>query len=98
MNKLFYPAIFHREDEGFWVSFPDFPECFTEGDNMESAYEMAVDALSLAITSRKAENIEIPQASQPDEITFEDGGLIVIEFFASASGSIDVKIESEMIF
>ena len=27
MKKLFYPAIFHKEDDGFWVSFPDFPEC-----------------------------------------------------------------------
>ena len=43
MNKLFYPAIFHREGDGFWVTFPDFPECFTEGDNMELAYEMAVE-------------------------------------------------------
>ena len=53
MKKLFYPAIFHKEDDGFWVSFPDFPECLTEGDNMEQAYDMAVDALGLAITSRK---------------------------------------------
>ena len=52
MKKLFYPAIFHKEDDGFWVSFPDFPECLTEGDNMEQAYDMAVDALGLAITSR----------------------------------------------
>ena len=37
MNKLFYPAIFHREDEGFWVSFPDFPECLTEGDDIPAA-------------------------------------------------------------
>ena len=49
MNKLFYPAIFHKDEEnGFWVSFPDFPECLTEGDDMEKAYEMAVDALGLA--------------------------------------------------
>ena len=59
MNKLFYPAIFHREGDGFWVTFPDFPECFTEGDNMEAAYEMAVDALGLAITSRKSEGMEL---------------------------------------
>ena len=45
MNKLFYPAIFHREDEGFWVSFPDFPECLTEGDDMDHAYEMAEHAI-----------------------------------------------------
>lgn len=80
VNKLFYPAIFHREEEGFWVTFPDFPECFTEGDNMELAYEMAVEALGLAITSRKAENQEIPIASQPDTITIEEGILVVVEF------------------
>lgn len=79
MNKLFYPAIFHRE-EGFWVSFPDFPECFTEGDNMELAYEMAVEALGLAITSRKAEGTVLPKPSQPDEIVVEDGTLVVVEF------------------
>ena len=53
MNKLFYPAIFHIADEGgFWVSFPDIPECLTEGDNIEQAYEMAVDALGLCITDQ----------------------------------------------
>ena len=73
VNKLFYPAIFHREGEGFWVTFPDFPECFTEGDDMELAYEMAVEALGLAITSRKAENQEIPTASPVDTITVDEG-------------------------
>lgn len=80
VNKLFYPAIFHREGDGFWVTFPDFPECFTEGDNMELAYEMAVEALGLAITSRKTENQEIPIASQPDTIVIEEGILVVVEF------------------
>ena len=41
MEKLFYPALFHKSEEGgFWISFPDFPECFTEGDDMKQAYEM----------------------------------------------------------
>ena len=39
MKKLFYPAIFHKEDDGFWVSFPDFPECLTEGDNVHLPYK-----------------------------------------------------------
>ena len=43
MNKLFYPSVFHKAEEGgFWVSFPDFPECFTEDGDMAQAYEMAV--------------------------------------------------------
>ena len=51
MQKLFYPSIFHKAEEGgFWVSFPDIPECLTEGDDMRQAYEMASDALGLVIS------------------------------------------------
>ena len=40
-NRLFYPAVFHKAEEGgFWVSFPDFPECMTQGDSMDEAYEL----------------------------------------------------------
>ena len=56
MGKFFYPAIFHKAEEGgFWISFPDIPECLTEGDNMQQAYEMAVEALGLALVNRKEE-------------------------------------------
>lgn len=57
MQKLFYPAIFHTAEEGgFWITFPDLPECMTQGEDMQSAYEMAVEALGLALTGRKAGN------------------------------------------
>lgn len=50
MNKLFYPAVFHKAEEGgFWITFPDFPECMTQGDTLEEAYEMAIDALKLCL-------------------------------------------------
>ncbi|MBO5159336.1 MAG: type II toxin-antitoxin system HicB family antitoxin [Lachnospiraceae bacterium] len=80
MRQLFYPAIFHKEEEGFWVSFPDFPECFTEGDNMEQAYQMAVEALGLAITSRKEEGEEIPNPTVPEKVDVGDGMLVVVNF------------------
>lgn len=82
MNKLFYPAVFHKAEEGgFWISFPDIPECFTQGDDMEQAYEMAVDALGLALTSREAEKQPFPAASNPSSLTLEPNSfLVVIEF------------------
>lgn len=81
MSKLFYPAIFHEAEEGgFWVSFPDFPECFTDGDSMEQVYEMAVDALGLAITSRKKEGKEIPKPSSINKISSEKGIFAIIGF------------------
>lgn len=82
MNKLFYPAIFHKAEEGgYWVTFPDIPECMTQGDDMTEAYEMAVDALGLAITSREEEKVDIPVASEPFDIeTKENEVCVVIEF------------------
>lgn len=82
MNKLFYPAIFHTAEEGgFWITFPDIPECMTQGDDMQQAYEMAVDALGLALSSRKEEKLEIPVPSEPHQITTStDEYCVVIEF------------------
>lgn len=82
MNKLFYPALFHKAEEGgFWVSFPDIPECLTQGDDMAQAYEMAVEALGLALTCREKEQQPIPSSSDPTAISPEpDSFLAVIEF------------------
>ena len=82
MNKLFFPAIFHKAEEGgFWISFPNLPECLTQGENMEDAYEMAFDALGLAITDRENENQTIPHASDPSSIKVDDDSfLVVVEF------------------
>ena len=82
MNKLFYPAIFHvAEEGGFWITFPDLPECMTQGDSMQEAYEMAVDALGLALTSREQEKQEIPTASEVNLIPVgKDEYCVIIEF------------------
>lgn len=81
MNKLFYPAIFHRAEEGgFWVSFPDFPECLTEGDDMQQAYEMAFEALGIALVGRKEEGAEIPKPTEVDQISVDDGTIVIVEF------------------
>ncbi len=81
MNRIFYPAIFHKAEEGgFWVSFPDIPECMTQGEDLQQAYEMSVDALGLSITTMEENKEELPVPSSPDQIDAEDGMLVVIEF------------------
>ena len=81
MNKLFYPAVFHKAEEGgFWVTFPDIPECMTQGDDMQQAYEMAVDALGLSLSTMEDENEKIPEASPIDKVNVSDGFLVVVEF------------------
>lgn len=82
MKKLFYPAIFHKAEEGgSWITFPDLPECITEGDDMEEAYNMAVDALGLALTDRIKSKEELPKASDIENIEKpEDGVIVVVQF------------------
>ena len=71
-KRLFYPAVFHRAEEGgFWVTFPDIPECMTQGEDMQEAYEMAADALGLSLTTIDNEGETLPKASSADEITVE---------------------------
>lgn len=97
MKKLFYPALFHKAEEGgFWISFPDIPECLTQGEDMTQAYEMAVDALGLALTCREKERQPFPDVSDPTMITPEpDSFLVVIEFdmlaYKKRTGSRAVK-------
>ena len=82
MHKLFYPAVFHEAEEGgFWITFPDLPECITEGDDMATAYEMASDALGLCLESRIEEGGSIPEPSSPGAVTVESNAfLVIIEF------------------
>lgn len=80
-NKFFYPALFHKAEEGgFWVSFPDLPECLTQGENMEDAYGMAIDALGLALEDRIREK-DIPAPSTIDAIEYDSNTYpVIIEF------------------
>ena len=50
-------------------------------DSMQQAYEMAVDALGLSITTMEAEKISLPKASEPDQIHLEkEEYLVIVEF------------------
>lgn len=79
MGKLFYPAVFHNADEGgYWIEFPDIPECLTEGDTLEKAYDMAMDALGLALSERLKSKEKLPDASTP--AAPEDGFIAIVVF------------------
>ena len=80
MERLFYPAVFHKAEEGgYWVTFPDIPECITEGDDMAAAYDMAVEALGLALEEKIDNKEKLPVASDVDDI--KDSGTVVIVQF-----------------
>ena len=79
LKKLFYPAVFAPEEGGgFSVSFPDIEGCFTQGETIEEAYEMAFDALGLAISLFEDEKRPLPKPSSPDKIKLNKNEFIVI--------------------
>lgn len=81
MAKYFYPAIFHEEEKGYSVSFPDLDGCFSEGDTLSETYEMAFDAIGLYLTDLLENKKEIPCPSLPRNISVENGDcIILIEF------------------
>lgn len=82
IQKLFYPAIFQIEQEGgYSVAFPDVQGCITQGEDMQEAYEMSVEALGLVLSYLKDEKKEIPKPSLPNEIKTEKNQFIVIVEF-----------------
>lgn len=81
MKKLFYPVVFHKEDEGYSVYVPDLAGCHTQGDTLEQAYEMAFDAIGLYISDLIAENKAIPAASAPNEVPKGPDDFVVLMDF-----------------
>ncbi|MCL2299240.1 MAG: type II toxin-antitoxin system HicB family antitoxin [Firmicutes bacterium] len=83
MSKYFYPAIFMPEETGYSVSFPDLPGCFTEGDTLEEAYEMAFAALGLYLQGEGGA-FAYPPAGNPADTVCEDGAFVALVEFDEA--------------
>ena len=68
--KIWYPCNIEKDrDEKYLVTFPDFPETFTEGETEEEALFNASEALTLTLEGRAEENMLIPFPSQIETAT-----------------------------
>lgn len=57
-----FPAIFTEEEDGkYSVNFPDLEGCFTCGDNLHDAQNMALDVLEMTLKCYKDHGKEIPE-------------------------------------
>ena len=80
MSKHYYPAIFTEESDGFSIRFPDLDGCFSEGDTLDEAYEMAFDAIGLFLQQKNG-NFIFPKSSNPKDIKLEKNEFVaLIEF------------------
>ena len=83
---FFIPALIHKAEEGgFWITFPDFPECMTQGEDIQAAYAMAYDALEPAVASRLENEEPLPEESHV--CSFDTNSFsIVVPFFQKNTG------------
>ncbi len=80
-NKLYYPAVFQKEDVGYSVWLNDVDGCISQGDTFEEAVENIKDALGLYIEATSADNFQLPEPALPEKIELEDGQFsVIIEF------------------
>ena len=68
MAKYIYPAVFKKEEGILVVSFPDFESCYTQGDDLQDAYEMAADVLCLTLYRMEENDAPIPVPSEIKKI------------------------------
>lgn len=74
-----YPAYFHKEDDGYWVDFPDLSGVFTQGDDFSETYKNAQEALELYLSSAVAEGSDIIRATDVESVDpIEDGFVNVV--------------------
>lgn len=71
--KLVYPACMYEEDDGgYSVEIPDLQGCYTQGNTLQEALEMAQDAALGWILTTIEDEEDIPKASKIEEIDLED--------------------------
>lgn len=76
MSKYIYPAIFAKEEEGYSVLFPDLESCYTQGDTLEDAFEMAEDVLSLVLYEYEKNQRMIPEPTPIKKIVIGEHEIV----------------------
>lgn len=74
MAKYAYPAVFVKESTGLYaIRFPDLPGCYTSGENLIDAFEMAADVLAFTLCDMETNGEAIPVPSDLSEVKTDEG-------------------------
>ena len=75
-DNYIFPAVFHVDEEGVSVCFPDLPGCLTCADTMEQAFARAKEAVQLHLYGMEEDAEEIPSPTPLMEIKTSRGETI----------------------
>ena len=68
-----YPAIFHQDEDSYWVEFPDLDGCHTFGSTINETVEAAQEALSGYLLTLLEQGQDIAAPSDMSVIHTDDG-------------------------
>lgn len=68
-----YPAIFHKEEDAYWVEFPDLEGCHTYGSSINETMEAAQEALAAYLLTLLEQEKAIAAPSDISAIHADDG-------------------------
>lgn len=68
-----YPAIFHKEEDSYWVEFPDLEGCHTYGTTINDTLEAAQEALSGYLLTLLEQQKELVAPSDLSDYNVTDG-------------------------
>lgn len=66
--KLIYPAIFHEDEDGIWVEFPDLQGCQSYGETIQEVLDSSKEALEGYCVTLLEEKHKLPAASDIKKI------------------------------
>ena len=69
MQRTYRVLLTPEAEGGFSVAVPALPGCFTQGETVEEAMEMAKEAISLYVESLEIDGESIPDDSKTLEYT-----------------------------
>ena len=72
-----YPVVLQKEEDGYLVTFPDFPGQMTEAKTESEAIIAAQEVLALCISSNEDLGEKNPEPKKQEDIMLEDGEKLV---------------------
>lgn len=79
MAPIYYPAVLHKEENGYSACVPDLPGCFTQGETIQETMAMLQEAIGLYLDDVP----EYPKATAPELIDVPQGDFLVMAEFDS---------------
>lgn len=69
-----YPAVFHRENDEYWVEFPDLEGCHTFGSSVNETLQNAQEALSSHLLTMLEAGDDLPAPRDLSTVAAPDDG------------------------